>query len=162
VDYIRAVGSTFGVKQEGEAEFDQLAGKEMNAYIRDGGLKEVVVSGNAETVFYPRNDDSTYVGVNKTQSNYVTFFIENNQVHHVLFTTATSGTLYPLDQITTEETNLIGFFWATQERPVNFESIFLTPQRTARPTQKAISAVEEEEETTTTTKTTTKRNRKEK
>jgi len=164
VDYLQGIGSAFGIKQEGEAEFDQLSGKEMKAFIRKGELREIQVSGNAETVFYPRNeDDSTYVGVNKSQSSYVTIYLENNHVHHVLFTTATTGTMYPLDQIEEKDTKLIGFFWAMQERPTSPRSIFLRPERTERPTQKAISATEdeEEEETTTTTKTKTKRNRKE-
>jgi len=160
IDYIYGVGSALGIKQEGEAEFDQLSGKELKAYIRGRVLSEVQVSGNAETVFYPRNDDSTYVGVNKSQSSYVNIFFENNKIHHVLFTTATSGTLYPLSQITPEETRLVGFFWATQERPYSPLNIFDQPQRTIRPVQKAISATDEEEETVIVPKTRTKRNRK--
>lgn len=146
IDYIYGVGSAFGIKQEGAEEYDQLSGKELKAFIRNGVLHEVQVSGNAETVFYPRNDDSTYVGVNKSQSSYVNMFFENNKIHHVLFTTATTGTLYPLDQIAPADTRLIGFFWATQERPTSPQNIFAQPSRTARPTQKALSATEEEEE----------------
>jgi len=160
VDYIHGVGSAFGVKQEGEEEYDQLSGKEMKAYIRHGELKEIQVSGNAETVFYPRNADSTYVGVNKSQSSYVNIFMENNKVHHVLFTTATTGTLYPLNQIKLEDTRLIGYFWATQERPTSPTNIFEMPERTKRPTLKAISAVEENDEEMPVKTTTTKRNRK--
>jgi len=159
IDYIHGVGSAMGIKQEGEKEFDQLSGKELKAYIRNGALHEVQVSGNAETVFYPRNDDSTYVGVNKSQSSYVNMFFENNKIHHVLFTTATTGTLYPLDQIAPEETHLVGFFWATQERPSSPQNIFAAPQRTMRPTQKAISATDDEEPTPAP-KPEKKRNRK--
>ncbi len=146
IDYAHGVGAAFGIKQEGAEEFDQLSGNEMKAFIRDGELKEVQVSGNAETVFYPRDDDSTYVGVNKSQSSFVNMFIEHNKIHHILFTTETTGTLYPLDQIEQKDTRLVGFFWATQERPTGPFDIFAIPQRTARPVQKAISATEEEEE----------------
>lgn len=146
IDYVHGVGSALGVKQEGEEEFDQLSGKEMKAFIRDGELKEVQVSGNAETVFYPRNDDSTYVGVNKSQSSYVNLYLENNKIHHVRFTTTTTGTLYPLDQIKPEETRLVGFFWAVQERPANPQDIFNRPERTVRPIQKSISATDDEDE----------------
>lgn len=146
VDYAHGVGSAFGIKREGEEEYDQMSGMEMKAYVRDGEMKEVVVSGNAETVFYPREEDSTYVGVNKSQSSYVHMYLENNKIHHVVFTTETTGTLYPLDQIEVQDTRLIGFFWAEQERPNSPYSIFAVPARTARPTQKALSATEEEEE----------------
>jgi len=160
LDYIHGVGSAFGVKQEGQEEFDQLSGKDMKAYVRDNALKEIQVSGNAETVFYPRNEDSTYVGVNKSQSSYVNIFMENNKVHHVLFTTSTTGTLYPLNMIPINDTRLLGFFWAVQERPTSPESIFDMPERTIRPTQKAISASDDGEETPPPTSPKTKRNRK--
>ncbi len=146
IDYAHGVGSALGIKQEGAEEFDQLSGKEMKAFIRDGQLREVEVNGNAETVFYPRNDDSTYVGVNKSQSSYVNMFLENNKIHHVRFTTITTGTLYPLNQIEQKDTRLVGFFWAIQERPTSPFSIFDQPARTERPKQKAVSATEEEEE----------------
>ncbi|MCQ2311105.1 MAG: hypothetical protein MJZ64_05080 [Paludibacteraceae bacterium] len=160
IDYAHGVGSALGVKKEGEEEYDQLSGKEMRAFVRGGELKEVEVSGNAETVFYPRDADSTYVGVNKSQSSYVNMFMENNKVHHVLFTTETTGTLYPLDQIKPAETRLVGFFWAIQERPTSPMSIFDRPERTVRPTQRALSAVEEEEEPVIQTKE--QRNRRKK
>jgi len=146
VDHMYGVGAALGIKQEGPEEFDQLSGKEMTAFIREGELKQIEVSGNAETVFYPRNDDSTYVGVNKSQSSYVNLFLEDNKIHHVLFTTETTGTLYPLSQIDPAETRLLGFFWATRERPTDPMNIFATPQRTERPKKKAISATEEDEE----------------
>jgi len=162
ISHICGTGSAFGVKQEGAEEFDQLCGKEMKAIVNDGHITEIQVSGNAETVFYPRNEDSTYVGVNKSQSSYVTIYLEINKIHHVLFTTSTTGTLYPLNMINVEDTRLLGFFWATQERPTSHQSIFDRPARTPRPTQKAISAADDKEEEPTTTTTKTKRNRKEK
>lgn len=146
LDYAHGIGSALGIKQEDSICYDQLSGKEMKAFIIDGQVKRVEVSGNAETVFFPRDDDSVYVGVNKSQSSYVTMFLENNKIHHVLFTTITNGTLYPLDQIERKDTYLLGFFWAHQERPRSPQDIFNRPRRTARPTQKALSATEDEED----------------
>lgn len=159
IDYAHGVGSALGIKQEGAEEFDQLSGKEMKAFIRDGQVREVEVNGNAETVFYPRNDDSTYVGVNKSQSSYVNMFLENNKIHHVRFTTITTGTLYPLNQIEQKDTRLVGFFWAIQERPTSPISIFDQPARSERPKQKAVSATEEEEEEETPKQVKVQRNK---
>ena len=143
---IHGTGNAIAIKQEGRKEFDQLSGKEMMAYIRDNEVYLVDVQGNAETVFYPREDDGSYVGVNKTQSSFVKMYIEERKIHHVVFTTATSGTIYPLDQIAEKDTRLSTFFWAEGERPLRPSDIFLHPARTERPKQGAISAVEEEEE----------------
>ncbi len=146
VDYLHGIGNAIAVKQEGDREFDQLAGKEMFAYIRDGDVYLVDVQGNAETVFYPREDDGSYVGVNRTQSSYVKLYLENRKIHHILFTTATTGVMIPINQATDEDKYLVTFFWAEQERPRKPGDIFLNPVRTPRPDASAISASAEEED----------------
>ena len=146
VDYLHGVGNAIAIKQEGEREFDQMAGKEMLAYVQDGDVRLVDVQGNAETVFYPRENDGSYVGVNRTQSSFVKVYLENREIHHILFTTATSGVMIPLDQATEDDKFLVTFFWAEQERPRRPEDIFLCPERTPRPDAAAVSASEDEEE----------------
>ncbi len=148
VDYAHGIGATLAVQQQTATKFNQLSGKEMFAYIREGELKQVDVNGNAETVFYPREDDGTFMGVNKTQSSFVKIFLQNQKVEHILFTTATTGAMYPLDSIKIEDTRLAAFFWAEQERPLVPGDVFENPQRTQRPVQGAMSAVDTNEETT--------------
>lgn len=146
VDYMHGVGNALAVKREGFSEFNQLAGKEMLAYVKDGDVYLVDVKGNAETIFYPREDDGSYVGVNRTQSSFVKMYMQNRQIDHVVFTTATTGVMIPIDQALPEETKLSGFFWAEAERPLRPADIFLYPPRTERPFAVAISASADDEE----------------
>lgn len=145
VDRIHGLGNATAIKQEGIQEFDQLAGKEMIAYLRDGDIHIVEVNGNAETIFYPREEDGTYLGLNKTQSSFVKIFFEDRNIHHVLFTTATTGVMIPMSQTTDQDRYLLTFFWADHERPRQPGDIFLHPQRTSRPNAQSASAVDEEE-----------------
>ena len=161
VDYMHGVGNALAVKREGFSEFNQLAGKEMLAYVKDGDVYLVDVKGNAETIFYPREDEGSYVGVNRTQSSFVKMYMQNRQIDHVVFTTATTGVMIPIDQALPEETKLSGFFWAEAERPLRPADIFLYPPRTERPSAVAISASaddEEEEELPATTGGSKRRN----
>lgn len=146
VDYLHGIGNAIAIKREGKDEFDQLAGKEMYAYVREGDVYLVDVQGNAETIFYPREDDGSYVGVNKTQSSFVKLYLENRQIHHILFTTSTTGRMIPMSQATEEDRYLVTFFWAEQERPRQPGDIFLNPTRTPRPNAAAVSASEDEDE----------------
>ena len=150
VDYIHGIGNAIAIKQDTEQEYNQLAGKEMFAYVKDGDLYKVDVQGNAETVFYPREEDGTFMGVNKTQSSFVTLYLENRQIHHIRFTSSTAGVMIPMDQATREEKYLVTFFWADHERPRKPGDVFLHPMRTPRPDAAAISAsaedIEEDEE----------------
>ncbi|MBQ7192583.1 MAG: hypothetical protein IJS00_06935 [Paludibacteraceae bacterium] len=164
MDYAHGVGNAIGIKQEKDNHYNQLTGKEMFAYIRDNEIKQVDVIGNAETVFFPLDDDKDIIGVNKTQSSKVQIFLKDRQIDHILFTTATTGTMYPLDQIAKKETFLPMFFWAEQERPTSVDDLFLTPQRTTRPKTTVLSASDDDDEKDkkTTDKQKTKRNKKRK
>lgn len=164
IDYLHGIGSALTVKREGYNEYDQMSGKEMLAYVRDGDIYLVDVQGNAETVFYPREDDGSYVGVNRTQSSFVKVYLQDRHIDHVVFTTATTGVMIPLNQALPEEQFLSSFFWAEDERPRRPMDIFLHPERTKRPDNTISSAAaeededEEEEEETTTKQSRRKRN----
>lgn len=146
VDYLHGVNNALAVKREGTNEFNQMAGKEMYAYVQNGEVYLVDVQGNAETVFYPREDDGSYIGVNRTQSSFVKLYLSEQKIDHVVFTTATTGVMIPLDQATAEEQTLGSFFWAEAERPRQPQDIFLHPERTKRPEKITLSAASDEED----------------
>lgn len=119
--------------------YNQMTGKQIEATIIDGEMRLVDVSGNAETVFYPE-DDTTYVGMNVTQSSFVRVYMKDKTVERVRFTSETTGTLYPLDQIPPGKDRLTPFFWATVERPTDPQDVFRVVARTERPKAGVISA----------------------
>lgn len=146
LDHMHGKGNATAIKREGEDVYNQLAGKEMYAYLREGDVYLVDVQGNAETVFYPQEEDGTYLGVNRTQSSYVKLYLEDRLIHHVVFTSSTTGVMTPMSQATDEDKYLTTFFWAEQERPWKPGDIFLTPERTPRPDAQKISAADDSEE----------------
>lgn len=146
IDYLHGQTNAIAIMQESSDVFNQMAGKEMFAYVRNGEVQLVDVRGNAETVFYPQEDDGTYMGVNKTQSSFVKLYLQNQKIDHVVFTTSTTGVMIPLDQALEVEKRLSSFFWAEAERPLKPADIFLHPERTVRPITGAKSAATEEEE----------------
>lgn len=132
IDYAHGQGNCIAIQQQTGKYYNQLAGKEMFAYIREDELRQVDVNGNAETVFFPRDEETgDWLGVNKTQSSFVKLYIEDQKIHHVVFTSETTGTMYPIDQLSEEETHLGQFFWAEKLRPNTPNDVFLHPDRTA-------------------------------
>ena len=120
-------------------------GKEIIALVKDGDVYRVDVNGNAETVFFPVDEaDHTLSGCNRTQSSFVKVYLENRQVHHVLFTTATTGTMYPLGQASDDVMHLGGFFWAEDERPRVPADVMTVVPRTQRAAKQAVSAVDDD------------------
>lgn len=147
MDRARGVHNGLSVQQceYDSTYYNQVCGKEWTAYVRDGEVKQVDFNGNAETVFYP-DDEGEYVGMNVSQSSYVSVYLEEQHIHHIRFTTKTTGTMYPLDQIPEGKEWLTQYFWADGERPINKDDIFRRVGHTKRPERGAISASDETEE----------------
>lgn len=146
VDYAYGNGSATAIQKKHRRFYNQLAGKEIYAYVRDGKLRQIDVNGNAETVFFPQDEeDGAFIGVNKTQSSFVKIFVDGKKVERVLFTTSTTGTIYPFSEISDDQMKLNGFFWAEEERPTSPGDVFRHPENVVRPEKKAISAVDNED-----------------
>ncbi len=134
----RAVGygNAICVMHDSLDYFNQMSGKELTAYLEDGEVKLVDMSGNALTIYYPKEDDGGYVGLNTTESSYIRVYVENQEVDHIRFTKETTGVIYPLDQVPAGGDRLALFFWAADVRPVSPEDVF---RKTKRVTQKVES-----------------------
>ena len=132
VDYAHGIGDCIAIQQQTPKYYNQMAGKEMFAYVRDGEVRQVDVTGNAETVFFPQDEsDGSWIGVNKTQSSFVKLFIKDQKVDHVVFTAATTGTMYPIDDLSEAQTHLSQFFWAEDIRPTDPQDVFRNPNAPA-------------------------------
>jgi lipopolysaccharide export system protein LptA len=113
--------------------YNQLSGKEIIAHVDSGQLRKVDVNGNAETIYYPVDDkDSTIVGVNKTQSSFVVMYLKNKKVDRIVMTSATTGIMYPLNQLSGGDLYLKNFFWLEKQRPKNIKDLFLTFEKKPR------------------------------
>lgn len=147
IDYAHGMGAAICVQQHDLIHYNQMSGKEIIAHVRDGDVYRIDVNGNAETVFFPVDEkDHTLSGCNRTQSSFVKVYMEDQHVHHVLFTTATTGTMYPMEQATDAVMHLGAFFWAEDERPRVPADVLLVVERTSRPGKQVISASADEDE----------------
>ena len=113
-------------KVDNDGHFNQISGTELTAFIYDDELRRVEVSGSAETIYYPIDDsDSTIIGINKTQSSHVNMFFVEQQIERIVLTVISTGTMYPLDELSGEELFLSGFFWIEEQQPRKPEDVFL-------------------------------------
>lgn len=134
VDHIHIQRLAVAIQHEDSIYYNQLSGKEMIAYVDSGQLKRVNVNGNAETIYYPKDDkDSTLIGLNKTQSSFVVMYLKNKKVKKVVMTTVSNGTMYPLNQLSGKDLYLKNFFWLEDQRPKNKKDLFLVFPKVPRP-----------------------------
>ena len=124
VDHAVGILNALCVMNDTVEVFNQMSGKEIIAYLTDGAVHTVDVSGNALTVYYPKEDDGGYVGVNNTESSFIRVYVENQQIQRIRFTKETTGVLYPMDQVPEGADRLSMFFWEEKSRPLNKDDVF--------------------------------------
>ena len=123
----RAMGSANAlcVMQDTLDIFNQMSGKEITAYLTEGEVHTIDVSGNALTIFYPKDEaDGSYVGLNTTESSYIRAYVKERNIYRIRFTKETTGIMFPLDQIPGGADRLTNFFWAEEGRPKDASDVF--------------------------------------
>jgi len=126
IDYIHIPRGALAIQKVDSIYYNQLSGKELTAFICDGELKRVEMSGNAETLYYPVDEkDSVVIGINKTQSSYVNIYFNEQKLERIVLTAASTGVMYPLGELSGNELFLNGFFWLEDQQPRKKEDVFL-------------------------------------
>lgn len=139
VEHIHAFVNALVVKQLSRQYYNQMTGKEILAWMRDDELREMNISGNAQTIFYP-DEDGALIGMNTTESSFITIYFKDGEIEHALFTSETNGTLYPLDQVPPGTDRLAPFFWAEDKRPMSPEDVMVEKGGVDRPKAGVASA----------------------
>lgn len=124
VNHAIGTGNALCVMEDSIDYYNQMSGKEITAYLHEGEVYMVDMSGNALTIYFPKEEDGEYIGMNTTESSYIRVFITEQEIERIRFTKETTGILYPMDQIPDAGNRLSQFFWAYPVRPINAEDVF--------------------------------------
>lgn len=112
-----------------EDQFNQLSGRDMTAFFRDGAIYQVLVEGDAISLYYLAQEDSTIIGLNKMESAYLSMDIENEQIKKLKTWSATTAVTTPLPLLKPEDSRLKGFVWLDYLRPSGPDDIFRSNER---------------------------------
>lgn len=115
--------SAFIVSMQDTSYYNQIKGKNMTCHFRKNELYRVDVSGNGQTVYYPK-DDTNVIGANKVECSNLIIYLTDGKVSTISFLKSPSGTMYPLDSAPINELILKGFQWLGHIRPQSKEDIF--------------------------------------
>lgn len=120
--YLR--GNAFIVNISDGQFFNQIKGKYIEARFRENELYRMDVDGNAETIYYAKDDEGGYVGVNKTICSRMEMYFGANEVDRIKFIRQPDSRLIPMDQAEHDTLRLDGFQWITDRRPQSRLDLF--------------------------------------
>jgi len=114
----------FIVSPEDTLYYNQLKGKRMTGYIKDNILYRIDVEGNAQTIYYPK-DQELIIGANKAESSNMTIYLEEGRIKDILMRNSPKGNLKPPIFLSEEDAKLSGFRWLDDYRPKNIPDIYI-------------------------------------
>lgn len=113
------------INKSNDAMYNQIAGRTLNGYFVNGVIDYVRIKGSpAESIYYPQDDDSAFIGMNRSSGDVIDIYFVNKELNKVKFINSVDGTLYPLRQIPAELKQLKGFKWLDKRRPKNKLELF--------------------------------------
>ncbi|MCW5922666.1 MAG: hypothetical protein KIS77_09990 [Saprospiraceae bacterium] len=112
------------INSDDELLFNQIRGRYTTAFFRDDQIREMLVEGNAQAVYYALDDARAYIGVNETECSEMRLFFGNNKVEGIKFYNEPSGKFIPMRKVGRESKKLDGFFWEKARRPQSLEDLF--------------------------------------
>ncbi|MDP3467273.1 MAG: OstA-like protein [Daejeonella sp.] len=119
--------------------FNQIKGKIITGYFRDNKLNSMFVDGNAESVYYVK-EDSSYTGLNHLVSGRLKILLKDSKLQSITAIHSVDASITPMADLKEEEKVLKGFIWKPRDRPKSKEEIIpqlAKEEKKAEPVKKA-------------------------
>lgn len=127
VDWARLPQFGFMAEQIESIYYNQLTGNEMFAVFENGTIKELDVSGNVQTIFFPAEEDSTYNKMVFAESSFLKIWFNGQQIDKLKMWPDINGKAIPLFLSKRSDYYLKDFAWYDKLRPVDKDDIFVIP-----------------------------------
>ena len=123
-DSLMMYNTAFIVSKDTISTYNQIRGKNMVAYFVRNELSKINVVGNAQTVYYVREEDGYLIGVDLAMSSSMTIRIKNSEIQAISYKSSVDEDMFPENELTENETTLKDFSWQKELRPINKMDIF--------------------------------------
>lgn len=97
-------------------KFNQLTGRTIDGLISEDTIRRVIVTGNAEILYYPKNK-TKLMGLNKTTCSEIYMWFKKGDIDKVTMKPQTLGNIDPLNAVDIENAKIKGFNWQYSKRP---------------------------------------------
>lgn len=102
--------------------FNQIKGKLITGYFLNNKLSRMFVDGNAESVYYLK-EDTAYSGLNHLISSRLKILLKDNKLQGITAIRSVDATITPMEELKEEDRVLKGFIWKPRDRPKSKEEI---------------------------------------
>lgn len=109
--------NALAVSKTGDNMFNQLKGNRITAMFIDGTIDYVRAKGNAESVYWAKDEDSALVGINNANGDIIDLRFLNKELDKIVIISAPTAGFLPVSTATEQEKVLRNFKWLDKRRP---------------------------------------------
>jgi lipopolysaccharide export system protein LptA len=120
---IKMLKNVFIAMQRDSLKYNQVKGRNAQAYFANKKLRVVTVNQDVENVYYVEEDTGKYIGMQRVICGSLRIVVDSNKVTEVHYQLSPTGVLHPMDKIPAGEDRLKGFAWLDAQRPKSKEDI---------------------------------------
>jgi len=124
IDSLSLFNNVFIVSKDSVDSFNQIAGRMMVGYFRQNKIYKMNVDGNAQSIYWARDDNNRLIGVNKAEASNIVIRISQNEIRAISYKEDPAETMYPEKELSKEARYLKGFIWLEKQRPTSKNDIF--------------------------------------
>ena len=128
LDSLKVFNNAFIVSKDSLSvkDFNQIKGRDMFGKFEKNKLKTLFVMGNAESVYFNRNEQTNVLEtITKEISSNIEFTLENGVIQSIKYLKASEGKTYPPSMLPDDVRELKGFIWRESEQPKKMQDIFI-------------------------------------
>jgi len=106
------------VGKSGENMYNQVKGRTLNGYFKNGEIDFLRAKGSAESIYYIKDDSLALVGVNKVnKADIIDMIFLNKELNKVVLRNDADGIMYPIKKVNLSDMRLRNFKWLDDRRP---------------------------------------------
>lgn len=124
LDSVLVLRQALSVEKLDSMHYNQVAGKSIRSYFRDGKIYLTTVDQNVFLNYFPLDDDSLLIGMNHAETTQIKLHLKDRKVERV-WMPAAQCTLYPIPLIPPNMRYLENFAWFDYIRPLDKNDIFV-------------------------------------
>jgi hypothetical protein len=128
LDSLKVLNNAFIVSKDSlsENDFNQIKGRNMYGKFKDNKLRLLFVKGNAESVYYNRNEETNVLEtITKEISSTIEFTLDNGIIASIKYIKKSDGKTFPPSKLPEDVKQLQGFIWREDEQPKKMQDIFI-------------------------------------
>jgi len=125
IDTIVFFNSCFIISKDDTASYNQIKGRIMIGYFKDNEINRIRVTGNAETLYYLREENDDLIGIQKAISNKMVIYIDSSQIRGFTYIDKPDGAIHTIGELGPDELILRDFKWIEGRRPMRKEDVFV-------------------------------------